>query len=252
MFFRYYIEIKSRLLLLVISGNLIFLVGYIFKEILLSIVVSSYSISGDSSIELSYFIFTDVIEVFNVYVCLILFLGKQVLFFQLCYHFLMFLVPGFTKKEYRFLLLFFVISSFLFFLSIILFKKFLFPFSWNFFLSFKDFVALKSLTLYFEAKLLDYVMFFINFYFSCVIYFQFFLFPFFLVFSLKKELSDYKFFRKFLYYGCVVFSTLITPPDITSQITLSFVLIIGCEILMYCILFKSLLKKLIRQPVKTN
>ena len=242
MFFRYYIEIKSRLLLLFISGNLIFLVGYIFKEILLSIVVSSYSISGDSSIELSYFIFTDVIEVFNVYVCLILFLGKQVLFFQLCYHFLMFLVPGFTKKEYRFLLLFFVISSFLFFLSIILFKKFLFPFSWNFFLSFKDFVTFKSLTLHFEAKLLDYIMFFINFYFSCVLCFQFFLLPFFLVVYFKIDLSNFKSFRKFLYYGCIIFSTLITPPDITSQIVLSFIFIIGCEILVYFALLKSLLK----------
>lgn len=242
MFFRYYIEIKSRLLLLVISGNLIFLVGYIFKEILLSIVVSSYSVSGDSSIELSYFIFTDVIEIFNVYVCLILFLGKQVLFFQLCYHFLMFLVPGFTKKEYRFLLLFFVISSFLFFLSIILFKKFLFPFSWNFFLSFKNFVTFKSLTLHFEAKLLDYIMFFKNFYFSCVLCFQFFLLPFFLVVYFKIDLSNFKSFRKFLYYGCIIFSTLITPPDITSQIVLSFIFIIGCEILVYFALLKSLLK----------
>ena len=113
MFFRYYIEIKSRLLLLFISGNLILLVGYIFKEILLSTVVDSYNISGDyfSPVELSYFIFTDVVEVFNVYVCLILFVGKQVLFFQVCYHFLMFLIPGLTKKEYRNLFLLFITSK---------------------------------------------------------------------------------------------------------------------------------------------
>lgn len=244
MFFRYYIEIKSRLLLLFISGNLILLVGYIFKEILLSTVVDSYNISGDyfSPVELSYFIFTDVVEVFNVYVCLILFVGKQVLFFQVCYHFLMFLIPGLTKKEYRNLFLLFITSSSLFLLSIILFKKFLFPFSWNFFLSFKDFVTLKSLTLHFEAKLSNYVMFFIDFYFSCVFCFQFFLLPFFLVVYFKLDLSNFKSFRKFLYYGCIIFSTLITPPDIMSQVVLSSIFIIGCEILVYFALIKNLLK----------
>ena len=244
MFFRYYVEIKSRVLILCISSSLILLVGYIFKEILLSIVINSYKI--DFSTELSYFIFTNVVEVFNVYVCLILFLAKQVLFFQLCYHLLIFFIPGLTKSEYRYLLIFFSTSSFFFFLSIVLFKKFLFPFSWHFFLSFKNFVTFKALTLHFEAKLLDYVMFFTSFYFSCVLYFQFFLLPLFLAIYFKVEPKNFKFFRKVLYYCCIIFSTLITPPDVTSQIVLSFILIISCEVLIYCALFKSLLTKLVR------
>ena len=158
----------------------------------------------------------------------------------------MFFVPGFTKSEYYYVLTFFSISSFFFFLSLILFKKFLFPFSWHFFLGFKNFVTFKALTLHFEAKLLDYVMFFTNFYFSCVLYFQFFLLPLFLFIYLKIEPSSFKFFRKVLYYCCIIFSTLITPPDVMSQVALSFILIVGCEILVYCALFKSLLTKLIR------
>ena len=184
MFLRYYIEIRSRLFLLILSTSLIFLAGYIFKEVLLSIVINSY-IVANSSEELSYFIFTNVVEVFYVYVCLILFLTKQVLFFHLCYHLFMFLVPGFTKSEYQYLLIFFSTSSFFFFLSLVLFKKLLFPLSWSFFLSFKTFVTFKSLTLHFEAKLLDYVLFFINFYFSSILYFQFFLLPFFFVVYFK-------------------------------------------------------------------
>ena len=131
----------------------------------------------------------------------------------------------------------------LFFLSVLLFKKFLFPFSWKFFLSFKDFVIFKSLILHFEAKLFNYVLFFINFYFSCVLYFQFFLVPLFFFTYFKKELSTYKYFRKFLYYGCIIFSTLVTPPDVASQVVLSTIHIIGCEILVYGALFKSFLKK---------
>ena len=88
MLYRYYTEVKSRIFLLLISGISIFLVGYILKEVILSIIVSSYSSS--SSLEVSYFIFTDVVEVFNVYVCLVFFLGKQVLLFHMFYHSLLF------------------------------------------------------------------------------------------------------------------------------------------------------------------
>jgi sec-independent protein translocase protein TatC len=241
MLYRYYTEVKSRIFLLLISGISIFLVGYIFKEVILSIIVSSYSSS--SSLEVSYFIFTDVVEVFNVYVCLIFFLGKQVLLFHMFYHSLLFIVPGLTKSEYRHFLLFSLASSFLFLVSVIMFKKFLFPFSWIFFLSFKNFVAFKSLTLHFEAKLLNYVMFFINLYFSCILYFQFFLLPIFLLIYFRKKLNLYKSYRKFLYYGCVIFSTLVTPPDIASQVVLSIALVIGCEILVYVALFNNLLNK---------
>ena len=241
MFYRYYAELKSRAFFLLVSSFSIFLVSYMFKEVLLSVVVNSYTI--DSISELSYFIFTDVVEVFNVYVLLIFFIGKQIIFFYVFYHVLLFIAPGLTRLEYRFFITLLLMSSFLFTLSVILFKKILFPFSWSFFLSFKDFVIFKSLTLHFEAKLMDYVTFFLNLYFSCVFYFQFFLFPIFFFTYFGKKLSVYKFFRKFLYYACILFSTLVTPPDVVSQVVLSVTLIIGCEILVYCSLFKSVLKK---------
>ncbi len=242
MFYKYYTEIKARTFLLIVASFFVFLVSYIFKEVLLSIILNSYSM--DSIPDLSYFIFTDVLEVFNVYVYLILFLIKQVLFFFFCYHVLLFVAPGLTELEYRFLMVLFALSTFLFLVSVILFKKFLFPFSWNFFLSFKDFVLFKSLTLHFEAKLFDYIAFFFNLYFSCVLYFQFFLFPILFFTYFGKELSVYRFFRKFLYYACILFSTIVTPPDVTSQIVLSITLIVGCEILVYCSLLKSVFKNI--------
>lgn len=241
MFNRYYTEVKYRILLLVISGSLIFLVSYVFKEVLLSVVVNSYVTLPKS--EVSYFIFTDVVEVFNVYVCLIFFVGKQVMIIHIFYHLLVFVSPGLTRSEYSFFILIFLKSSFLFLLSIVLFKKFLFPFSWNFFLSFKDLVVLKSLVLHFEAKLIDYITFFVTLYFSCVISFQFCLFPIFLLTYVGKELHIYRFFRKLLYYACIIFSTVVTPPDVSSQIFLSFALIVGCEILVYVSLITGLLRK---------
>ena len=241
MFYPYYTEIKSRVSLLCVSGFCTFLVGYTFKEVLLSIVVGLCSIT--SMLESSYFIFTDVAEVFNVYVCLIFFVTKQVLVFHLFYHLFSFIAPGLTYLEYRYLKIIFITSSSLFILSVILFIKFLFPFSWNFFLSFTDLISFKSLTLHFEAKLMDYILFFLNLYFSCILYFQFFLFPIFFFAYFGRNLSGYTSFRKLLYYVCVIFSTLVTPPDVTSQIILSIALIVGCEILVYVSLFKSVVNK---------
>jgi sec-independent protein translocase protein TatC len=240
-FYRYYTELKSRAFLLLVTSFSIFLVSYIFKEVLLSVVINSYSRNSIS--ELSYFIFTDVVEIFNVYVYLIFFIAKQIIFFYFFYHGLIFIAPGLTKLEYRFFIALFATSTFLFILSALLFKKILFPFSWSFFLSFKNFDIFKSLILHFEARLVDYVSFFFNLYFSCIFYFQFFLFPIFFFTYLGKKFSIYKSFRKFLYYGCIFFSTLVTPPDVTSQVILSLTLIVGCEILVYCSLLKSGLKK---------
>jgi sec-independent protein translocase protein TatC len=241
MFYRYYVEFKSRAFLLLVASFSIILVSYFFKEVLLSIVVNSYMISSISG--LSYFIFTDVVEVFNVYLCLIFFIVKQLVVFYLVYHGLLFIAPGLTRLEYRFFLTLLRTSVFLFMASVILFKKILFSFSWNFFLSFKEFVLFKSLTLHFEAKLMDYVIFFCTMYFSCVFYFQFFLLPILFFTYLGKKLRVYKSFRKFLYYACILFSTLVTPPDVTSQVVLSLTLIVGCEVLVYCSLLKSSIKK---------
>lgn len=249
MFHRYYLEIKNRILLLLISWISVLLVSYIFKEVLLNVVTQDCRCPTS---EMSYFIFTDVVEVFNVYMCLIFFIGNQVLVWNIFYHLLIFISPGLTKIEYKYLRVIFCISGVLFFLSVVVFNKLLFPFSWNFFLSFKDFDILKSLILHFEAKLIEFMKFYTTFYYFCVLYFQFFIVPILFLNHLAEKLELYSYFRKFLYFAFVVFSTLITPPDVFSQIILSLSIIFSCEILVYCLTFKNVVKnKLIRQIVET-
>lgn len=191
---------------------------------------------------MSYFIFTDVSEVFGAYVFLIFFIVKQVSAIYLCYHLFIFVSPGLTKSEYSYLIYIFKIIVFLFFLSILVFNKFLFPLSWSFFLSFKDFEILKSLTLYFEAKLSEYLTFYVTFYYVCVSYFQAFLLVILLLKYFGNKLTIYKHLRKFFYYLCVIFATTVTPPDVLSQLVLSFSIIFSCEILMYYFTFKNVLE----------
>ena len=98
MFRSYYLEIKNRILLLSISWISVLLVSYIFKEVLLSVVTHD---SRSLTSEMSYFIFTDIVEVFNVYVHLIFFVGNQILVLNIFYHFLIFISLGLTKIEYN-------------------------------------------------------------------------------------------------------------------------------------------------------
>jgi sec-independent protein translocase protein TatC len=236
-FQKYYLEIKYRIFLLGFTWVVAVLVSYIYKEVVLSVVVNN------STIKMSYFIFTDVVEVFTVYLLLTFFVGNQILVLYFLYHFLFFILPSLTKSESNSLVYVSTMSHCLFIVSVLIFNKLLFPLSWDFFLSFKNFDALKSLSLHFEAKLLEYVVFYINFYYVCVLYFQVFLIPILIFKYIKKELQVYRHFRKFLYYFCLTFSTIVTPPDVTSQAILGFSIIISCEILVYYLTFQDVLEK---------
>lgn len=236
-FQKYYFEIKRRTFLLGLTWIVTILVCYLFKEVTLSILANS------STVKMPYFIFTDVVEIFNVYLLLIFFIGNQVLGFYFLYHLLFFILPSLTKSESNFIVSICTLSSCLFVLAVLVFNKFLFPLSWDFFLSFKNFGTLKSVSLHFEAKLLEYATFYIKFYYICVLYFQVFLIPMLIFKRFKKELKVFKNFRKILYYFCLAFSTVVTPPDVTSQAILSFCIIISSEIFVYCLTFKTMIEK---------
>lgn len=239
----YYLEIKNRSILLLVGWTSTILVSYVFKEVLLFIFTKQNTSLKVYANEVFYFIFTDVTEIFSAYITLILFVGNQVIILYLCYHILVFVALGLYKFEYNYLVFIFKTCLFLFSISIVIFNKVLFSFSWNFFLSFQHFVTLKSLTLHFEAKLSEYLNFYITFYYICTLYFQTFLLLILFFDYFKNELKIIKRFRKFFYYFFVVFSTLVTPPDVVSQIILSFSIILSYEILVfYLILKKSLIR----------
>lgn len=234
----YFLELKSRVFLLSFTWINLILVSYIFKEVLLYIFTMNVRESG-----VFYFIFTDVAEVFTVYILLIFFFCNQILALYFCYHLLLFILPSLTKTESSLVLFLFFICGFLFFLAVIIFHVFLFPASWNFFLSFQTFSVLKSFTLNFEAKILEYISFYITFYSIWVLSLQAFVFPILFFKHIKNEISAYKNFRKFLYYSCVIFSTIVTPPDVFSQIVLTLCAIAFCEILVYFFTLTKVLEK---------
>jgi len=237
----YYFEIKNRLLLLGLTWVSVILVSYNFKEVLLFLLIRQNTGFSINTYEMFYFIFTDVTEVFYTYITLIFFFGTQIFFFYLLYHILVFIALGLYQYEYKSLIFILKVSIFIYFFSIIIYNKCLFPFSWSFFLSFQNFERLNSMTLHFEAKLSEYLTFYIAFYYICVLYFQLFVLLVLIFEYFKNELTTFKKFRKVLYYLFVIFSTLVTPPDVSSQIVLSISIIFGYELLVYYSIMKIFL-----------
>ena len=169
---------------------------------------------------------------------LILFLSLQIGFIYLFYHTFIFLSSGFFYSEYLYFKFFIKIALVVWFLSIVLSTFILIPFSWHFFLSFQNLIIAKSLNLHFEAKLNEYFSFYISFYYLCEFYCQFVVFFVIMLDYKNANIHFIKKFRKLYYYCFIIFSILISLPDIASQILISliFILIYECSILFF--LFK--------------
>ena len=230
--YRYYLEIKFRVVLLFMVWLTTFLVSYFFKEALLYIITTTGSLGS-----LSY-IFTGITEVFSVYILLFFFIANQVSFLYFSYYVFLFILPSLTCFESTFLVFTVTVFYSLFFLSFLVFSTLLFPLSWDFFLSFQQFEVLNSFSLEFEAKLSEYSIFYTRFYIACFFYFQVFLVPILFLKFMKNSVQFYFRYRKLFCYFGVLFSTLLTPPDVLSQVFFSLIIFICCEILVYCFVLK--------------
>ena len=234
-------EIKIRLFLILMLVTSLFLISYFYKETILFLIVKP-NYSNLMNTNFFYFIFTNVIELFSVYLNLVLFVCYQFLVLYSIYHFFVFFSSALFFKEFIFL---FFLLRFIFFIWIIcinLLNFWLIPIFWDFFLSFQN-VNSYSLNLHFEAKLSEYIDFYINIYYISFLYLQFFISIFLLIYNTIYSIELIKKLRKIFYFIFVIFSTLISPPDILSQILLSVLTIIIYEFLLFISLIRSCVKQ---------
>jgi sec-independent protein translocase protein TatC len=240
---KYLLEIKNRLFLLFIAWVSTAIVSYFYKEILLFIIIQPNKfMSINDPLTLFYFIFTDITEILSVYLKLVTFLSLQVFFIYAIYHFFLFLSPALFKSEYLCCKFGLKIVGLMWLISVILSNCFLIPLTWNFFLSFQDLTVNRSFNLHFEAKLNEYFQFYVSFYYLCVLYCQFFSLLLFYINFTNVNLKIIKKFRKLYYYCFIIFSTLISPPEILSQIVISLIAIFLYEFLLLFFLLKNRFK----------
>nr|WAK85028.1 SecY-independent transporter protein [Amicula sp. isolate GU52X-4 cfCalB7] len=235
---KYFLEIKNRLFLLSFNWLLIIFVNYFYKETLLFLVLQTHNYSTNNF----YFIFTNITEIFSVYLKLTMFLSTQIFILYFCYTFFIFLSPALFKLEHFYLFLSLRTSLIVWFIIIFFFNYALIPLTWNFFLSFQFFT--NFIDLYFEAKLIEYLDFYILLYYLAIFYGEITITLFFLFYFINSNTKFIKKYRKLYYYFFILFSTLISPPDIFSQITISLIIIIFYELLNFFFLIKILATKI--------
>ena len=229
-YYQYYLEIKNRILLLLFTWASLLMVCYYFKEPLLFTFINSNKYYNNTP----YFIFTNVDEVFYVYFHLVFFITNQITFIVTLYHILLFLTLGLYHSEYTQLKTMLKIFIITWLCSIVLLKKFVVPFSWSFFLSFQETNNhLQPASFFFEARILEYFDYFTNFYYICVANCQLLALSILFLNNISERIGTIKTFRKLFYLIFILFSTITTPPDVLSQIVVSFSLIIIYELLIF-------------------
>jgi sec-independent protein translocase protein TatC len=229
----YISEIKNRIILTFLTFCSTILIEYFYKEVLLFLFLES-EISRNYTFKINYFIFTDVTEIFLVYFKLMLFISFQISFFYTCYHIFVFLSHGVFITEYRNFTYVLKFAAMIWVLSLIISKYVLIPMMWDFFFNFQN---SRFMHFHFEAKLNEYLDFYIKFYYIFIVYCQTFTLLFIFFIKINNILLIKK-FRKLFYYFFVLFSTCVSPPEVFSQLVLSFILIFFFEFFIFVITIK--------------
>jgi len=228
-YYKYYVEIKNRCFLLSTCWIFTLLTCYFYKEVILFILINS------SNYVEQYFIFTDISEIFYVYLQLTLFVANQVTLLMILYHGIIFLSSGLYKFEYKKLKFAFQVYIVSWISSLVLLNEIIIPVSWKFFLSFQK---AEGIAFFFEAKIIEYLNYFTNLYYICFLNCQLLAVITLILSNYSRSIDKVRRFRKLFYLVFVVFSTLTTPPDIISQIWMSVSLITFYEVLLFLNILK--------------
>lgn len=214
-------ELRSRLIKCFIAVGVGFLVSYVFKERIFDILVAPLmqSLGPDDHL-----IFTGLPEAFFTLLKAAFISGVMLASPVLLYQFWMFVAPGLYDREKR-LVLPIMFLSVLFFVGGALFGYFIvFPFGFDFFLSFatESIRAMPSMREYLglSAKLL--LAFGIVFEMPLVI-----------TFMARLGIVTIPFLKKSRKYAILLFfalSAFLTPPDVISQIFMAFPMMLLYEI----------------------
>jgi sec-independent protein translocase protein TatC len=230
----YFFEIKNRFLIIITAWISTLIFSYSYKEILLFLVIKVNNFDTTAITPL-YFIFTNITEIFSIYIKLVNFVANQILVIYFLYHLLFFLAPGLYFFEYKYLFKVFAFGIIFWLFSIYILNKLFLPTCWSFFLSFQN---LNS-NFHFEAKLYDYLNFYLTLYYMCNINCQIFMILIFFLSSLNGNLNQIKQVRKIFYLFFICFATIATPPDIISQVILIISMLCIFESLVFGLILKT-------------
>ena len=232
---RYFLEIYNRFLILLLAWSLNFIVLYYYKEQII------YLLGQHQEVAFPYFISTSLTEIFFVYLkgssFLALYFAYPILLLQLA----IFIIPALYKYEYLIIRNFFFLSILLYLCTTIFIYQIFLPYCWKFFSSFQLRAEESLISLHFEARLADYLNFFFETYFLLNLILHLFLV--FLFFLYKIRLNTILKFRKLFYLSFFVFATLLTPPEVISQVLVGTFFIFFFESFLFSLFLSNEYKK---------
>jgi sec-independent protein translocase protein TatC len=181
-------------------------------------------------------IFTGLPEVFLSNFKISLFASFLITFPFFIIQTVLFISPALYKKEKKIFFPVFFLIPILFFLGIIFAYYLLIPLIWEFFISFENFFN-TGLKLELESRYSEYMKLIMFLLLASGISFEF---PVLLILLVKFRILNIKILkknRKYFFIGILIFSALLTPPDIISQLGIAIPLIIFYEFSLIFITF---------------
>lgn len=224
----HFIELKTRLIYVLIVFLISFLCSYYFVEdiykFLLKPLLSQWE-NKDRSM-----IYTNLAEIFFSYLSLAYYVSMFVTIpFFICQIYI-FIAPGLYKHEKKHILPFLIASPILFMLGAVFVYYVIFPVAWNFFLSFENYSFDTHIPMKLEAKVSEYLSIVINMIIAFGIAFQM---PILLSLLAKIGLITDKTLKEKRKYAIVfifVIAAILTPPDAITQIGLAIPMMILYEL----------------------
>ena len=241
----YFNELYFRFRFFFFSFTFTFLIAYYYKKILfifLTFPLLSYSNSFNSTNSLNTFIYTHPAELLTIHFLLMLCLASSIQGPYLFWHFIDFTKTSLTLEEHKKTLKILVSFIFVSILFNILCFFLLFPKFWFFFQNFNfSFYEPQTLNFFLELRVQEYFMFVIDFFYIINIFIIIFyvLFVIILFFGFENLL----YWKKLFLFVNIVFATLLSPPDVYSQLAILFVLTVFLEILIFINLLTFNLEK---------
>jgi sec-independent protein translocase protein TatC len=231
------LEIKYRFFFSLITWSFLMVNCYYFKETLLYVFMR-FSFKSNNT-NLSYFLTTDVAEVFIAYIQLSSYIANQITMLFLWWHSFLFLSAGLYEFEYVYWRNIIVVTLVCWAACIFMLNSFIFPISWDFFVRFQEYLLFQNLTFHFEVKLSEYLIFYKSIYYLCSLVFQAAVSFFIFLDLFRTNASIIKKLRKIFYLLFFIISTFTTPPEVIYQVAMSICIIFIYELLILYMIFKT-------------
>jgi len=229
-------EIIFRFQYYILSFFFTFFVTYFYKKILFvlltfPLITFSNHYFLDKANTFSNFIYTHPAELLTIHFFLMFLVGLVFEVPYLFWHFIDFLKTSLLSKEYKKLSNFFLFFTISLVLLNLFFYFVLFPKFWFFFQNFNFSSESQTLHFFLELRVQDYFKFVLDFlYIVNILIFIFYLLTFFILFF---GLEKFIYWKKLFIFINIVFATLLSPPDVYSQLVILVILTVFLELVVF-------------------